>query len=117
MTTPAPDPLAVDDDLVDRLRKLVRAEDATNHPTAEIVDYLERAKLDVDRRVGGATVQAHVVRSWYLAVAAELFDRDKAPSPNIPDRFGGDGAVLRQRATRNPLQVVEREIRLWVPTW
>ena len=118
MTTPEPDPLAVDEELVAQLRATVRASDATKHPDEALAGYLTRAKLDVDRRIGSTIgIDVVIIRSWYVAVGAEMFDRDQAPSPGIPDRFGGDGAVRPQRSTRNPLQVIEREVRLWVPTW
>lgn len=110
--------IAVDEELLDVFRETVRAQDATKYPAEKLTGYLKRAKYDVDRRIGQTIgIEVDLIRGWYIAVAAELFDRDNAPSPSIPDRFGGDGAVTRQRPTRNPLQVVEREIRLWVPTW
>ena len=117
MTTPAPDPLAVDEALLARFREVVRGLDVAKHPDAAMLDYLEGAKLDVDRRVGGATVPVRTVRDWYVQVAADRFDRDQAPGSNVPDRWGGDAAVRPQRSTRNPLAVIERQVRQWVPTW
>ena len=117
MTTPEPDPLAVDAALLARLREVVRALDTTKHPDASLLGYLELSKLDVDRRVGSAVVPVPTVRDWYVQVAADRFDRDQAPGSNVPDRWGGDAAVRPQRSTRNPLAVIERQVRQWVPTW
>jgi len=117
MTTPEPDPRAVDEALLTRLREVVRALDAVKHPDAAMLGYLEGAKRDVDRRVGSASVPPATVRDWYVQVAADRFDRDQAPGSNVPERFGGDAAVRPQRSTRNPLAVIERQVRTWVPTW
>lgn len=118
MSAPLPDPTAVDSTLIERLRSAVRATDATKYPDADLAEYLQRAKMDVDRRIGATRgLEVTLVRGWYLAVAAELFDRDHTPASHVPERFGGDNAARAPRATRNPLAVIEREVRQWVPTW
>ncbi|WMM74260.1 hypothetical protein RCF27_08205 [Rhodococcus pyridinivorans] len=107
--------IAVDEDLLTKFRTMVRAKDTD---AAQLTEYLTHAKAAVDRRIGATLgIDLTVVRDWYLRVAADLFDRDQAPASNVPDRFGGDAVVRQQRSTRNPLQVIERELRMWVPTW
>lgn len=117
MTSPEPVRPPVDDELIGQLRTLVRATDATKVPDEQLAGYLGRAKLGVDTRIGRAVLPDEIVVGWYLTVAAEMFDREQAPSSNVPDRFGGDAAVRQQRSTRNPLLVIERDVRNWVPTW
>ncbi|WP_432793952.1 hypothetical protein [Rhodococcus ruber] len=118
MTTPEPDPLEITDEMVAMFRGTVGASNVSTHPDAVLREYLEQAKADVDLRIGATIgIELVVVLSWYYRVAAELFDRDKAPATNIPDRFGGDAAVVQQRSPRSPLHVIEREVRMWVPTW
>lgn len=111
MTAPA-DPAALTPELLAQFRGLVNAAESTVDDTT-LQRYLEHAKLLVDRFCAGVEVDATLLFSWYLQVGAELFDRDKGPAATF-DRFDN---VVQQRSTRHPLQVVLREMRLWVPSW
>lgn len=107
------DVAALTQELLAEFRALVNAAESTV-PDAQLTTYLEHAKLMVDRFCAGTIgIDAALFHSWYKQVGAELFDRDKGPAATF-DRFDN---VVTQRSTRNPLQVVLREMRLWVPSW
>lgn len=107
------DPADITAALLAEFRTLVNAAESTV-PDPQLITYLEHAKAMVDRFCAGTTgIEVTLLHSWYKQVGAELFDRDKGPAATF-DRFDN---VVQQRSTRNPLQVVLREMRLWVPSW
>lgn len=86
---------------------------------AFIADCLTAAVALVDDFKGVAQVPVNVLDLCYTIVAADLFNRRKAPNGIVNQQFvGSDGvSTTGMRIARDPLQGVYRILSRWVLTW
>ncbi|NIL76790.1 hypothetical protein [Rhodococcus sp. B10] len=111
MTTPIPThPGAVPS--IEEFRNYVGAgdapgsnEEALERELAAAVELLDDFCQDPYRPIPDS-----VMKRWYLKVGAEMFDDQKGPS-TYTDRFEN---VVQARSSRDPLNVVMREVRRYV---
>lgn len=114
MTTPAPVGVAITPGLLAEFRKAVGADGRAEITDDELTGDLTGAKQTVDRyAVGTEGIPDEKYTAWYLRVGTDIFEARRGPV-QFTDRFGNDQTG---RSTRNPLQVVVREMKDWVVSW
>lgn len=110
MTAPATPPVDAVPSL-EEFRKFVGAEgdesktEALTRDLAAAVELLDDFCKDPYKPIPPATM-----RRWYLKVGAEMFDENNGPS-QYTDRFEN---VVTARSSRDPMNVVIREVRRYV---
>jgi hypothetical protein len=115
MTAPAPVGVDITPALIEKFRKAVGADGReADIPDDELTEDLTNAKITVDHfAVGTEGIPNEKYTAWYLRVGTEIFEARRGPV-QFTDRFGNDQTG---RSTRNPLQVVVKEMKDWVVSW
>lgn len=109
MTTPTTPPVDAVPSL-EEFRTFVNAKEGTRtealtRDLAAAVELLDDFCSDPYKPIPPATM-----RRWYLKVGAEMFDENNGPS-QYTDRFEN---VVSARSSRDPMNVVIREVRRYV---
>jgi hypothetical protein len=109
MTSPATPPVDAVPSL-EEFRTFVNAKEGTHtealtRDLAAAVELLDDFCKDPYKPIPPATM-----RRWYLKVGAEMFDENNGPS-QYTDRFEN---VVSARSSRDPMNVVIREVRRYV---
>ena len=104
---------------VAEIKQYLSIPDADVKQDAFIAECLAVAVALVDNFVGDALVPAEPLELAYTIVAADLFNRRKAPNGIVNQQFiGADGVTTGgMRIARDPLAGVYGLLGRWVMTW
>lgn len=112
MTAPEQDSSTVEHPTVEEFRNFVQADASDDENlTADLAIAIET--IDEFCAEPVKPIPPATRKRWYLLVAAELWDVSKGPSTSV-DPFGNS---RQTRSSRDPMHVIIRQVRRYVPAF